>query len=206
MEQTLKDLHGAGEHRKPLEYTHGGSVNILGFWLFLATDLMVFATLFATYLILKTHTDGGPTAAGIFDIPGYVAETFILLTSSFTCGLATYSMRKNAKAAALTWLAITMALGLAFVGLEASEFAKDVADGATMQRSAFLSAFYTLVGTHGAHVSLGILWMASLFFQIARRGFDAVRARKLFVVGLYWHFLDIVWVFIFTVVYTMGVR
>jgi cytochrome o ubiquinol oxidase subunit III len=193
------------EHKQPLEYTHGGSVSILGFWLFLATDLLIFACLFATYVILQTHTDGGPTAQSIFDKPGFIAETFILLTSSFTCGLSTFSMRKGQRNAALGWLAVTMLLGLAFIGLEVSEFAKDVSIGATMSRSAFLSAFFTLVGTHGSHVSLGILWMASIFYQIARRGLDAVRARKLFLVSLYWHFLDIVWVFIFTVVYTMGV-
>lgn len=190
---------------QPAEYSHGGDVSILGFWFFLATDLLVFACLFATFAILRTHTDGGPTGQSIFDVNGFVAETFILLTSSFTCGLATFAMRRGQKKAALTWLGITILLGMAFVGLEVSEFVKDAATGATAQRSAFLSSFFTLVGTHGAHVSVGILWMLSIFYQIARRGMSAMRSRKLFIVGLYWHFLDIVWVFIFTVVYMMGV-
>jgi|SRR5579875_132615 len=194
-----------GAMRKYAEYSHGGDVSILGFWFFLATDLLVFACLFATFVILRTHTDGGPTGHSIFNVNGFVAETFILLTSSFTCGLATFAMRRKNRTAVLAWLAITILLGLAFIGLEVSEFVKDGAVGATAQRSAFLSAFFTLVGTHGAHVSLGILWMISIFYQILRRGMDTVRARKLFIVGLYWHFLDIVWVFIFTVVYMMGV-
>lgn len=202
---SMTPAHRSEVERKPLEYTHGGSVSITGFWLFMATDLLVFACLFATYVIIRTHTAGGPTAADIFDKPPFITETFALLTSSFTCGLATFSMRLGRKKATLAWLAITMLLGLTFIGFEVTEFAKDVANGATMSTSAFLSAFFTLVGTHGCHVSLGILWMASIFYQITRRGLDATRARKLFLASLYWHFLDIVWVFIFTIVYTMGV-
>jgi cytochrome o ubiquinol oxidase subunit III len=194
-----------GTPTQPVEYSHGGDISILGFWFFLATDLLVFACLFATFVILRSHIDGGPTGQSIFDVNGFVAETFILLTSSFTCGLATFAMRRGQTKLALTWLAVTILLGMAFVGLEVSEFVKDAATGATAQRSAFLSGFFTLVGTHGAHVSVGILWMLSIFYQIARRGLNATRARKLFLVGLYWHFLDIVWVFIFTVVYMMGV-
>lgn len=205
MSEPLLTHEQTGTVHKPAEYSHGGDVSILGFWFFLATDLLVFACLFATFVILRTHTDGGPTGSSIFDVNGFVSETFILLTSSFTCGLATFAMRKGNRKAALSWLGITILLGLAFVGLEVSEFIHDAAVGATAQRSAFLSAFFTLVGTHGAHVSMGILWMISVFYQIARRGINPVRARKLFIVGLYWHFLDIVWVFIFTVVYMMGV-
>ncbi|MBX6395111.1 MAG: cytochrome o ubiquinol oxidase subunit III [Alicyclobacillaceae bacterium] len=190
----------------PLEYRDPHqSVRIFGFWLFLATDMLLFACLFATYLVLQTHTDGGPTAKELFDVPGFAAETAILLTSSFTGGLATLAMRNGNRKQLLGWLSVTVALGLAFLGLEVQEFAADVMEGATMQRSAFLSAFFTLVGTHGSHVSIGIIWMLMVMCQVAKRGITEVTARKVFIVNLYWHFLDVVWVFIFTVVYLFGV-
>lgn len=198
--------HHAGIEERPLEHQDANqSVKILGFWLFLATDMLLFGCLFATYLVLRTHTDGGPTAQQIFDIPGFAAETFLLLTSSFTGGLATLGMRNGSKKQTVLWLVITMLLGLGFIGFEVNEFITNVARGATMQRSAFLSAFYTLVGTHGSHVSIGIVWMFLTMVQVARRGITHVTARKVFVVNLYWHFLDVVWVFIFTVVYLSGV-
>ncbi|MDQ0191049.1 cytochrome o ubiquinol oxidase subunit III [Alicyclobacillus cycloheptanicus] len=190
---------------KPLEYQDPNqSVKILGFWLFLATDMLLFGCLFATYLVVRTHTDGGPTPQSIFDIPGFTLETFFLLTSSFTGGLSTLAMRNGNKKALLTWLAITIALGLAFIGFEVKEFVGDVALGATWQRSAFLSAFFTLVGTHGSHVSIGLVWMFLTLLQVAKRGITPITSRKVFVVNLYWHFLDVVWVFIFTIVYLSG--
>ncbi|WP_067932867.1 cytochrome aa3 quinol oxidase subunit III [Alicyclobacillus kakegawensis] len=188
------------EYRDPHQ-----AVRILGFWLFLSTDMLLFACLFATYLVVRTHTDGGPTPHEIFDVPGFTIETFLLLTSSFTGGLATLAMRNGHKKQLMVWLIVTILLGLGFVGLEIQEFMADVAEGATMQRSAFLSAFFTLVGTHGSHVSLGIGWMFITLLQVARRGITEVTARKVFIVNLYWHFLDVVWVFIFTVVYLSGV-
>lgn len=197
--------HSAVEEQ-PLEYQDSHqSVKILGFWLFLATDMLLFGCLFATYLVLRTHTDGGPTPRQIFDVPGFMWETFLLLTSSFTGGLATLAMRHGSKKWTIMGLAVTIALGLGFIGFEVHEFVTNVARGATMQRSAFLSAFYTLVGTHGSHVSIGIVWMFLTLVQVARRGINSVTARKVFVVNLYWHFLDVVWVFIFTVVYLSGV-
>lgn len=206
-------VEGAHLHRTasanpglPLEYTEKEeAVKIFGFWLFLATDLVLFACLFATYLVLRTHTAGGPTAAQLFDVPGFAAETFILLTSSFTGGLATYEMRRNNVKRVIGWLVVTVLLGMSFVGYELTEFIHYAMMGATMQRSGFLSAFFTLVGTHGSHVTLGIIWMTSIIFQLARRGITPVTARKVFMVGLYWHFLDVIWVFIFTVVYLTGV-
>lgn len=189
-----------------LEYTREDDVlKIAGFWLFLATDLVLFACLFATYIILRGNAAGGPTEAQLFDVREFSAETFILLTSSFTCGLATFEMRRQKRGWVVTWLVITVLLGLSFVGLEVNEFVKYATHGAPMQRSAFLSGFFTLVGTHGCHVSFGILWMLSIVYQLGRRGLIAVTARKVFIVGLYWHFLDVVWVFIFTVVYLTGV-
>jgi heme/copper-type cytochrome/quinol oxidase subunit 3 len=197
---------GAINEEQPLEYQDSNeAVKIFGFWLFLATDMLLFGCLFATYLVLRAHTDGGLTARQLFDVPGFTAETFILLTSSFMGGLATLEMRNGNKTRLMVWLTLTILLGLAFVGLEVKEFATDVAGGATMQRSAFLSAFFTLVGTHGCHVSVGIAWMFLTLLQIWKRGITKVTARKLFVVNLYWHFLDVVWVFIFTVVYLTGV-
>jgi len=198
-----------GQHSNPdvpLEYSlEEGALRIFGFWLFLATDLVLFACLFATYVILQDNTAGGPTEMQLFNVPSFTAETLILLTSSFTGGLGTYAMHKGSRRALITWMIITVLLGLSFIGLEVKEFVTYATHGAPLQRSAFLSAFFTLVGTHGAHVSLGILWMLSIIYQLARRGITPITARKVFIVGLYWHFLDIVWVFIFTVVYLNGV-
>ncbi|GGH75705.1 cytochrome aa3 quinol oxidase subunit III [Pullulanibacillus pueri] len=189
-----------------LEYQrHDGPLNILGFWIFLATDLILFACLFATYLVIRTHVDGGPTDKDLFEIPGFTIETLLLLTSSFTGSLAVYEMRNFNKKRLIGWLIVTVLLGIGFVGFEISEFVQYVGDGATMQRSAFLSAFFTLVGTHGAHVSLGIIWMISIIRQVVKFGIEPINARKVFIVGLYWHFLDIVWIFIFSVVYMTGV-
>lgn len=200
------EVAAAGGDTLPLEFRdEHQSLKILGFWLFIGTDMILFACLFATYLVLRSHTGSGPTARQIFDIPGFTAETFLLLTSSFTGGLATFAMRGGHKWRVIGLLAVTIALGLGFVGLEASEFAHDIAMGATMQRSAFLSAFFTLVGTHGCHVSAGIIWMSLVLAQIWRRGINSATARKVFIVNLYWHFLDVVWVFIFTIVYLSGV-
>lgn len=191
----------------PLEYQgHEGPLKILGFWLFLATDLVLFGCLFATYFVIRTHVDGGVTDKELFDnISGFTIETVLLLTSSFTGSLAIFAMRNNNKKRLVGWLIVTVLLGLGFVGMEVKEFVEYVGEGYTMSRSAFLSAFFTLVGTHGCHVSLGIVWMISTIIQIVRHGINQATARKTFILGLYWHFLDIVWVFIFSVVYMTGV-
>ena len=181
------------------------SIKIAGFWIFLVQDVLLFATLFATYVVLRNHYAGGPTPKELFDVPGFVAETFILLTSSFTSGLATLQLNKKSVGGLITWLVVTGVLGLAFLGFEINEFTDMVQEGATISTSAFLSAFFTLVGTHGAHVTLGLGWMLGLIIQIARRGITPVTSRKVSVLSLYWHFLDAVWIFIFTVVYLIGV-
>lgn len=205
------DAHGHGSvhidyPERSVEYqTDDGALKITGFWVFLATDLILFACLFATFVVLRTHTAGGPTAKQLFDVKGFTEETFILLTSSFTGGLATFEMHRGKKGRVIGWLIVTALLGLSFVSLEVNEFVKYALEGATIQRSAFLSAFFTLVGTHGSHVSIGILWMTSIIIQVAKRGITPITARKVFIVNLYWHFLDVVWVFLFTVVYLMGV-
>lgn len=178
---------------------------MFGFWLFLITDCILFGTLFATYVVLHGNTSGGPTAKELFEMPGIIAETFILLTSSFTSGLAVLSMNKGDKKGLIGWLAVTAVLGLSFVTLEVTEFVKMVHEGATIGTSAFLSSFFTLVGAHGMHVSIGLVWMVALMIQLAKHGLTPVTRRKVGVISLYWHFLDVVWIFVFTIVYLMGV-
>lgn len=169
------------------------------------TDCILFATLFATFVVLRLNTSGGPTAEELFSMPGIIAETFILLTSSFTSGLAVLSMQKGDKKGLIGWLIVTLALGIAFVTMEITEFVHMVHEGATISTSGFLSSFFTLVGAHGLHVSIGIVWMIALVLQLARRGITSVTKRKVTIISLYWHFLDVVWIFVFTVVYLMGV-
>ncbi|BBH20356.1 cytochrome o ubiquinol oxidase subunit III [Paenibacillus baekrokdamisoli] len=176
-----------------------------GFWIYLMTDVMIFGTFFATYIVLRGNTNGGPGPAELFKIGGVIASTFILLTSSYTCGLALLAMHRGKRQALLGWLGITVVLGAVFIGLEVSEFIHLVHEGATMGSSAFLSAFYTLVGTHGLHVLVGLVWMVGLMIQLSRKGITPVTMRKVNVISLFWHFLDVVWIFVFTVVYLMGV-
>ncbi|MBM7564795.1 cytochrome o ubiquinol oxidase subunit III [Paenibacillus sacheonensis] len=195
--------HAAGSH----DHGHHDqeSMKVLGFWIFLVTDCLLFGTLFATYVVLKGHVDGGPTGKELFEIPGFVAETFILLTSSFTSGLAVLAMNKGKVNQLIGWLIVTAVLGASFVGLEINEFVNMVNEGAKISTSAFLTAFFTLVGTHGLHVSVGLIWMIGLMVQLKMRGITPVTRRKITVISLYWHFLDVVWIFLFTIVYLMGV-
>lgn len=189
----------------PLEYrSEENSNRIFGFWLFLGAEIVLFSTLFAVYLTLWDHTGSGPTGPDIFELKGVLIETFLLLTSSFTCGLAIHSMRLGLKKPMLVFLGITLLLGLGFLGVEISEFVTYVHDGATLQTSAFLSSLFVLLGTHGAHVTLGLLWGAGIMIQISREGFTLDTANKSFIFSLYWHFLDVVWIFIFSFVYLKG--
>lgn len=169
------------------------------------TDCIVFASLFATYAVLQGNTFGGPSGAEVFELPFVLTETLILLTSSFVCGLAVLAARKHDKKQALTFLGITFALGLAFISMEISEFVHLVNEGNGWQQSAFLSAFFTLVGTHGLHITIGLIWAIFLGLQIYINGLKNVTIKRLFLFSLFWHFLDIVWIFIFTIVYLMGV-
>jgi cytochrome o ubiquinol oxidase subunit 3 len=181
------------------------ATKIFGFWIFLVSDCILFGMLFAAFVVLRSHTDGGPGGKELFDVTGFTAETFILLISSFTSGLSTLSMHLGKIRGLYFWMIITLIMGMAFVGLEVSEFASMAAKGATISRSGFLSAFFTLVGTHGLHVTFGLIWMIALLIQIFRSGITPAIRRKVTIVGLYWHFLDAVWIFIYTVVYLMGV-
>lgn len=184
---------------------HGRNLTTLGFWIFLVTDCILFGTLFAAYAVLYTHTDSHLTGRELFEVSGFTIETFILLTSSFTSGLALLAINKEKMKPFMGWLIVTIFLGLSFVGLEINEFAKMVAEGASISTNAFLSSFFTLVSTHGLHVSFGIIWMIAIMIQIRKHGINAVTKHKVLIVGLYWHFLDAVWIFLFTVVYLMGV-
>lgn len=193
------------EETVPLEYrTQESRLNILGFWIFLGAEVALFATLFATYLVLFQRTGSGPTAVELFEVKDVLIETLLLLTSSFTCGLAIFEMRRGRMSGLIAWLLMTLLLGLGFITVEIREFIHYVHEGATMQTSAFLSSFFVLVGTHGAHVSVGIGWMILIIIQLLQRGFTPKTARKVFIVSLYWHFLDVVWIFIFTLVYLLG--
>lgn len=178
---------------------------LFGFWVYIMTDCVLFASLFATYAVLHANTYGGASGASLFDIHGVLAETLILLTSSFTCGLAMLAARRGVKSQVIFWLTITFLLGLAFLLLEINEFSGLVADGNSWTRSGFLSGFFTLVGTHGLHITVGLSWMLAMLIKIQRSGLNRFTMRRLTMFSLFWHFLDIVWIFIFTIVYMMGV-
>lgn len=179
-------------------------VKVFGFWVYLMTDLVIFTVLFATFVVLRNNTVGGPTGRELFDLRPALAETLILLTSSFTCALATLAVHREQKKQSIFWFLVTFALGVSFLCIEISEFSRFVDIGASWQRSGFLSAFFTLVGTHGLHISIGLLWMIVAMFSIGFRPFSAPHVSRLLRLAFFWHFLDIVWVFIFTVVYGMG--
>ena len=180
------------------------STRTFGYWVYIMSDLVLFGSLFATFAVLAPNSAGGPTGRQLFDLRGVLVETGCLLASSFMFGLATLATHANRRASALGWLAATFAFGAAFVGLEIREFSGLMAAGHGPQVSAFLSAFFTLVGTHGAHVTAGLLWMAVLAIQVARKGLTPSTSTRVLSLGLFWHFLDIVWICIFTFVYLMG--
>ncbi|EDL63808.1 cytochrome aa3 quinol oxidase subunit III [Bacillus sp. SG-1] len=189
----------------PLEYqTEQNRLSILGFWIFLGAEIALFATLFAVYAVLSQRYAGGPTHQDIFMMKEVMVQTVLLLTSSFTCGLAIFEMRRGNLKGLITWLIITLGLGAGFLYMEINEFIHYVHEGATMQTSAFLSSLFVLLGTHGAHVTFGIFWAVMVIIQLVKRGLTPVTARKVFIIGLYWHFLDVVWIFIFTFVYLKG--
>jgi len=175
-----------------------------GFWVYLMTDLLMFAVLFATFAVLRNNTFGGPSGRELFSLPQVLAETLILLTSSFTAGLGMLAARQGNKNQVLTWFGITFLLGLAFLGLELKEFAEFIREGHTWRSNASLSSFFTLVGTHGLHITSGLLWMGTTMVFIWIRGLNKHLVRKLTLLSLFWHFLDIVWIFIFTIVYLMA--
>lgn len=177
---------------------------VFGFWIYLMTDLLIFAVLFATFAVLRNNTAGGPSGRELFEMPSVLAETLLLLTSSFTCAVAMLAVQQRKKNWAILLFAITFVLGASFLAIEIWEFSKFIHQGAGPDRSGFLSAFFTLVGTHGLHISLGLLWMLVAMFQIWLRPLVAHNVSRILRMAYFWHFLDLVWVFIFTAVYGIG--
>lgn len=178
---------------------------LFGFWAYLMSDCLLFASLFAAYAVLHTSTYGGPSSKELFHLPFVLMETFILLASTFTYGLVSlYARHQGNIKKVLVWLVVTFILGAGFLGMEIYEFHTLIQEGNGPGKSAFLSAFFTLVGTHGIHILVGLVWMANLFVQLVRFGVTSDTLRKMSVLGLFWHFLDIIWIFIFSVVYLMG--
>lgn len=177
----------------------------LGFWIYLMTDCILFGTLFATYAVLRGGTNGGPSGRELFDLPFVLAETIILLISSLTCGLAVLLARYDKLRTAVGLLVATMLLGAAFLALELTEFRHLIAEGNSWQASGFLTAFFTLVGTHGAHIAVGLVWLLVLTLRLVWQGSSTHMLRRLSLVAMFWHFLDVIWIFIFTIVYFMGV-
>jgi cytochrome o ubiquinol oxidase subunit 3 len=177
-----------------------------GFWIFLLSDIVMFSALFAAYAVLVHATAGGPTGAGLFNQVNVAIETGCLLASSYTCGLMSLSVNARRRPAIYFFAVVTFVLGAAFLALEIREFADMIARGAAPQRSAFLSAFFTLVGCHGLHVTAGLVWLAVMMAQVAVRDIRATVERRLLCFALFWHALDIIWVWLFTVVYLMGVH
>jgi cytochrome o ubiquinol oxidase subunit III len=180
------------------------SMDVLGFWIYILSDCILFASIFATFAVLRTNVYGGPELKSLMSMPYILVETMVLLASSFTYGLAILSMYKEAKQQVVCWLMITLFLGLLFVGMEVNEFLNLYAEGHSWQASAALSSFFTLVGTHGLHVLIGSFWMLVMIIQVCLMGVTSVIKRRLTYLGLFWAFLDIIWIFVFTIVYLMG--
>lgn len=200
----------AGANGAPLEYFDRGEHHpeqgtLLGFWIYLMSDCLIFAVLFATYAVLGRNYAAGPSGADLFDLSLIALNTAMLLFSSITYGFAMISMQHRNKSGVLLWLGITALFGLAFLGIEIYEFHHLIAQGAGPQRSAFLSSFFTLVGTHGLHVTFGLIWLFTLMAQVGKLGLIAENRRRLICLSMFWHFLDVVWIGVFTFVYLMGV-
>lgn len=195
---TLPSVHSHHEE-------HADSKTIFGFWIYLMSDCILFASIFATYAVLHNNTYGGPGAKELFNMPYVLVETFILLISSFTYGLAMLAMYKKQKNQVVAWLIVTFLLGFTFICMEFNEFHHLISEGNSWHRSGFLTAFFTLVGTHGLHVTCGLIWMIVLIIQVLTKGINSKTVTKLTCLSLFWHFLDLVWIFVFTIVYLMGV-
>ncbi|GAB2894182.1 cytochrome o ubiquinol oxidase subunit III [Paralcaligenes sp. KSB-10] len=199
----------AGRHAAPTFYCrqepplHNGT--LLGFWIYLMSDCFIFASLFVANAVLGSHYAGGPTGSQVFDLTGLAWNTALLLVSSVTFGFAMLQMGRGNKSAMLGWLAVAGILAAAFVGLEIHEFIDMIGQGAGPGRSAFLSSFFALVGTHGLHVTFGTLWLIVLMVQLNRYGITQENIRRLRCLSMFWHFLDLVWVGVFSYVYLIGV-
>ncbi len=195
------------EHHSKIDKEHEAAATdrtMFGFWIYLMTDLLMFAVLFAVYAVLRNNTVDGPTGRDLFNPQLALFETIILLTSSFTVGMGMIAARRGDKENTLYWLAITLLLGAGFLAVELYEFYEFIHEGHTLTTSAFLSSFFVLVGTHGLHITSAIIWGIIMFVFVIKRGLTTSNVRKLSLLSLFWHFLDIVWIFIFTFVYLMA--
>jgi cytochrome o ubiquinol oxidase subunit 3 len=191
------------------DHNHDHAASALsGFWLFMMSDLIIFGLMFATYVTMLTPESfaGGPTPKELFELPGAALETAALLTSTFTFGMASLAIKYDrGRREVMVWLLVTLALGLTFLGLEIREFAHMLAEGAVPQRSGFLSAFFGLVPLHGAHVTAGAIWLVMMLIQLGKAGLTDSARSRIARLALFWHFLDVIWVGIFSVVYLGGI-
>ena len=203
---TTTTLHSADPGaRYYVREHHPANSTALGFWLYLMSDCLVFACLFATYAVLGRNYAGGPTGAELFNLPLVGLNTALLLLSSITYGFAMLSMQSQRLRATMVWLLITGLFGACFIGLELYEFVHLIEEGAGPQRSGFLTSFFTLVATHGLHVTFGIIWLVTLVVQLQKHGLTPENRRRVSCLSMFWHFLDVVWIGVFTFVYLMGV-
>lgn len=193
------------EHEAAMKHREEFAKTTLGFWIYLMTDCVLFASLFATFAVLRNGTAGGPSGAELFELDFVLVETILLLVSSLTSGLALIGIRTRSRRMIASMLVVTFALGAGFLAMELSEFAHLASEGHSWQASAFLSAFFTLIGTHGLHIAIGLLWIVVLLKSLFARGITNVFHKRLALFSLFWHFLDIIWIFIFTIVYLLGV-
>ncbi|HCB44474.1 cytochrome o ubiquinol oxidase subunit III [Halopseudomonas pachastrellae] len=203
MSSTVMHSNHAVAHDDHEHHDTGGNT-VFGFWLYLMTDCILFACVFATYAVLVNHTAGGPSGKDIFELPYVLGETALLLVSSCTYGFAMIAAHRGFKGQTLAWLAATFVLGAGFIGMELNEFHHLIAEGFGPDKSAFLSSFFTLVGMHGLHVTAGLVWMVIMMLQVSKRGLTDRNNTRLMCLSLFWHFLDIVWICVFTIVYLMG--
>ena len=203
MSSTVMHSNHAVAHDDHAHHDTGGNT-VFGFWLYLMTDCILFASVFATYAVLVNHTAGGPSGKDIFELPYVLGETALLLVSSCTYGFAMIAAHRGFKGQTLAWLAATFVLGAGFIGMEINEFHHLIAEGFGPDKSAFLSSFFTLVGMHGLHVTAGLVWMVIMMLQVSKRGLTDRNNTRLMCLSLFWHFLDIVWICVFTIVYLMG--
>jgi len=205
MSNAILNAEVAHEHEHGHDDHHdAGGMTVFGFWIYLMTDCILFASIFAAYAVLVNNVAGGPSGHDIFELGFVAVETALLLFSSITYGFAMLSLHSNNKGGVLTWLFITFLLGAGFIGMEVYEFHKLISEGFGPQRSGFLTGFFTLVGTHGLHVTSGLIWMAVLMHQVKSKGLTATNNTRMSCLSLFWHFLDVVWICVFTVVYLMG--
>lgn len=200
----MSELLSMEHASRAAERREAESKTIFGFWTYIMTDCVLFASLFATYAVLHNNTFAGPSAHDLFSLPYALCETLLLLTSSFTCGLAILAANRGKAKQVLAWFGVTFLLGVSFLALELTEFSHLITDGNGPDRNGFLSSYFTLVGTHGLHITIGLLWILVMLIRVYSSGLSGSAIKKLTMLSLFWHFLDVVWIFIFTIVYLLG--